>query len=94
MACDDSGSGVVLVDVYFSSLISLSSFQELFEGLIHLTNKPVLEVFKSLIFHYSNDDKKISGYNQKDDNKANNVQHYCFRVTMILGVVGRHGAQS
>ena len=57
------------------------------EGLVDLTNKPVLQVFKSLILDYSNDDKKISRYDQKDDNKANDVQNYCFCVTMILGVV-------
>ena len=57
------------------------------EGLVDLTNKPVLQVFKSLILDYSNDDKKISRYDQKDDDKANDVQNYCFCVTMILGVV-------
>ena len=67
---------------------SLNSLQELLDGLVDLTNKPVLQVFKSLIFDYSNDDKKISRYDKKDGNKANDVQDYCFCVTMILGVVG------
>ena len=70
---------------------SLNSLQELLDGLVDLTNKPVLQVFKSLIFDYSNDDKKISRYDKKDGNKANDVQDYCFCVTMILWVVGWHG---
>ena len=57
---------------------------ELLEGVVDLTNKPVLQVFKSLIFDYSNDDKKISRYDHNDDNKADDVQNYCFCVTMIL----------